>query len=268
MIIKEYRRPYSWTNQVTGKKTTVNVPMVELVCDQCQVEHTRVKKHYNKMQTNANFTKDFCNRCWQSLQNNLPERRQKNSEAQTRRYTNYQERKRTSESMKGKVNLGKNNAMTRPEIRKKVSVTRTALMQDSTFRKKFVQGSIDAWRRGSYNVVNDANCKCKWYTYIHSSGKEYRVQGTWELKFIEWLDQNNLTFDCHKGRLDYVDDHGIKRSYYPDFFVYEWNSYIDPKADHWYKKQYRKFELLNEQHPDKNIQVLTKQKLTDLGIQL
>jgi len=34
------------------------------------------------------------------------------------------------------------------------------------------------------------------------------------------------------------------------------------------KKQYRKFELLKEQHPDKSIQILTKQKLTNLGIQL
>ena len=82
------------------------------------------------------------------------------------------------------------------------------------------------------------------------------------------MDENNLRFECHKGRLDYIDDHGIVRSYYPDFFVYDWNSYVDPKADHWYKKQYRKFELLKEQHPDKNIQILTKQKLINLGIQI
>ena len=268
MIIKEYKKPYSWTSSVTGKKTTINELMIELMCDQCKAVHTRVKKQYIKMTANKNFTKDFCNKCWQSLQNNLTERRQKNSEAQTRRYADPAERKRTSESMKGKVNLAEKNAMKRADVRQRVSSTRTTMMQDPEFREKFRQGSIAAWRRGAYNVVNDANCRCKWHTYIHSSGKEYRVQGHWELKFIEWLDQNNLTFDCHKGRIDYVDDLGVRRSYYPDFFVYEWKSYVDPKADHWYKKQYRKFELLKEQHPDKNIQVLTKQKLINLGVQI
>ena len=192
------------------------------------------------MKNNTNFTKDFCNKCWQSLQNHLPDRRKKNSEAQTKRYEDVNERKKTSKSMKGKVNVGEKNAMKRPEVRRRVSITRTKLMKDPEFRKKFSQGSIDAWRRGAYEVINDANCRCKWYTYIHSSGKEYRVQGRWELKFIEWLDKNKYTFECHRGRLDYFDDEGVKRSYYPDFYVHDWNSYVDPKAEHWYKKTVQK----------------------------
>jgi len=268
MIHKEYQKPYSWTSSKTGKKITVNQLILEITCDQCSVIHNRVKKQYIKMKANINFTKDFCNRCWQAVQNNLLDRRQKNSNAQKRRYEDPAERKRTSESMIGKVNIGEKNAMKRPEVRQKVSKTRSKLMQDTEFRKKFSQGSINAWRRGAYKENNDANCKCKWHTYIHSSGKEYRVQGHWELKFIEWLDKQQLKFDCHRGRIDYIDDSGISRSYYPDFFVYEWNAYVDPKADHWYRIQYRKFELLKEQHPDIKIEILTKQKLINLGIEL
>lgn len=77
-----------------------------------------------------------------------------------------------------------------------------------------------------------------------------------------------MTFQCHRGRIPYTDDNGIVRNYYPNFYVYEWNTYVDPKADHWYKIQYRKFKLLKEQHPDKEIRVLTKRKLLELGINL
>jgi len=118
--------------------------MIELKCDQCGLTHSRVKKQYRKMKNNTNFTKDFCNKCWQSLQNNLPDRRKKNSEAQTKRYEDVNERKKTSKSMKGKVNVGEKNAMKRPEVRRRVSITRTKLMKDPEFRKKFSQGSIDA----------------------------------------------------------------------------------------------------------------------------
>lgn len=267
MIIKEYKKPYTWTSKKTGKLTTVQEHMIEFKCDKCGAEHSRTKKHYKKMKLNEHFNQDYCNKCWQGIQNNLPERRKKNSEAQKKRYADPKEREKTRLASKGN-NAGDKNAMKRPEVREKVSETRTELMKDSEFRQKFVQGSIDAWKRGCYTVVNDANHKTKWHIYEHSNGNEYRVQGTWELAFIEWLDKNNLTFECHKGRIPYTDDDGIERSYYPDFFVYEWNAYVDPKADHWYRKQYRKFELLKEQHPDKEIRILNKHKLLELGVKI
>jgi len=267
MIIHEFKKQYSWKSTKTEKVNTVNEPMLEIKCDCCDKVHNRVKKHYNKMKLNPLFDKDYCNVCWQGIQNRSPNRRRKNSEAQIRRYQDPLEREKTRVTSKGN-NAGDKNAMRRKEVRLKVSETRSRLMQDPDFRARFRQGSLNAWKRGAYTVTNDANCRCKWHTYKHSNGTEYRVQGTWELKFIQWMDENNLRFECHKGRLDYIDDHGIVRSYYPDFFVYDWNSYVDPKADHWYKKQYRKFELLKEQHPDKNIQILTKQKLINLGIQI
>lgn len=267
MIIQEYKKPYSWTNKKSAKKITVQEKMIEFTCDKCGVQHTRTANHYKKMKQNTTFDKDYCNKCWQKIQNNLPERRRKNSEAQKQRYKDPKEREKTRLASKGN-NAGNANAMKRPEVRKKVSESRSELMKDPEFRKKFSQPSIDAWARGCYSVVNDVNCKTKWHTYIHSNGKEYKVQGTWELKFIEWLDTNNLTFQCHRGRIPYIDDNGTVRNYYPDFYIYEWDAYVDPKADHWYKIQYRKFELLKEQHPDKEIRVLTKRKLLELGIKL
>lgn len=267
MIIKEYRKKYSYNSSKYNKIVVVNEKMLLLNCDQCGHEHSRVKKHYRKMKKNPHFTQDLCNKCWQSFQNKLPERRKKNSDAQKKRYLDPLERKKTRIASKGN-NSGDKNAMKREHVRKKVSETRSQLMKNPEFRKKFVQGTINAWKRGAYEIVNDVNCRTKWHVYIHSSGKEYRVQGTWELKFIQWLDENNLTFDCHKGRLPYIDVDGVERSYYPDFFVYEWNSYVDPKADYWYKKQYEKFELIKKQHPNKNIQILTKQKLLELGIKV
>lgn len=266
MIIQEYKRPYSSKNKKTGKVTVVNEPMIELKCDKCKKIHSRTRKHFRKMSKNSLFDMHYCNNCWAYIQNNRSDRKEKNRQGQIKRYAAMSDEEKKKIFGRPGANAGEKNAMKRPEVRAKVSATRSKLMEDPAFRQKFVQGSIDAWKRGAYTVVNDANCKTKWHEYKHSSGKIYKVQGTWELKFIEWLDKNNLSFECHQGRIPFIDDNGIERSYYPDFYVYEWKAYVDPKADHWYKKQHRKFELLREQHPDKEILVLTKQKLLNLGI--
>lgn len=265
MINREFKKEYSWTCKQSEKKITVREKMLELGCDKCGSHHTRTKKHYNKMKKNNLFVMDYCNSCWMSIQNNISDRKEKNRQAQLKRYADPAERARTSQASKGN-NSGNKNAMKRPEIRSRVSETRSELMKCEEYRKKFSQPSIDAWARGAYN--NAKSNRTHWHTYLHSSGIEYKVQGTWELAFVKWLDENNLKFDCHSGRIPYIDDIGVERSYYPDFYVYQWCAYVDPKADYWYRQQYRKFELLKEQHPDKDIRILNKQKLIELGVKI
>lgn len=265
MFIQYFKKPYSWTSKKTGKVTTVNETMVTLKCDKCKLEHFRVNNHYLKMKKNPLFDKDYCNRCWQGIQNNQPARIAKMREGVLRAYQKPEVLERLSKAMKG-VNLGEKNAMKRPEVRHAVSQTRSKLMEDPEFRKKFVAGSLAAWERGAYNNIKTG--LTKWYDYTHSSGKIYKVQGKYELAFIKYLDENNLKFECHRSKIPYIGDDGLTHHYFPDFYVYEWNSYVDPKATHWYKKQYRKFELLAEQHPDLLITVLTEVNLRKLGIKL
>lgn len=266
MKIGTFTKPYSWTSKKTAKITTTIEKMITLTCDTCTTQHVRNYKHYDKMKTNIAFDKDYCNKCWIKICNADPGKRQKNRDAQLKRYEDPAERLKTSIACKGK-NAGNTNAMKRPDIREKVSRTRTRLMKDPEFRAKFSQPAINAWSRGAYDNANTSG-RAHWHLYVHSNGTEYRVQGKYELAFIKYLDKNNLTFDCHKGKIPYVADDGLTHYYFPDFYVHEWRAYADPKATHWYRKQYRKFELLAKQHPTVDIRILTEDRLRKLGINL
>jgi hypothetical protein len=266
MIINEFTRLTQWTSKTTGKVTKVNESLVTLQCDKCGKEHSRTKKHFNKMLKSAYFDIHYCNNCWASVQNNIPERKEKNRQSQLNRFSDPAEIEKLRIACKGN-NAGSKNAMKRPSVRAKVSETRSKLMEDPAFRAKFKQGSIDAWARGAYDHV-ETQGRTVWHEYKHSDGTVYKVQGRYELKFIQWLDENDLTFECHQGRIPYISDDGLTHNYYPDFYVHEWGCYVDPKATHWYNIQYRKFELLKEQSPEVEIRILTEDKLRKLGIKL
>lgn len=268
MQIKEFRKEYSYYSKRFGRDIKTQEKMVELKCDACGEIHTRLLAHYKKMKKKfVEFDKDYCNKCWVPILNNRPERLKRMKDGLMAAYNNRPElREKMSNIVKGR-NAGDNNPMRRPEVRQKVSITRTKLMQDPVMREKFRQISLAAWARGCYDNV-DTSGYSNWHTYLHSSGKEYRVQGRYELAFIKYLDEQNLTFECHKGKIPYTDDVGNTHHYFPDFYVYEWNCYVDPKATHWFKQQYKKFEWLRIQHPEIEIRILTEDKLKRLGIRL
>ena len=168
-----------------------------------------------------------------------------------------------SKSMMGK-NKGDKNAAKRPEVRKKMSESRIRnVTSDPEYRKLTAEKVSKAWKDGKFDGVRVG--QCKWHKYAHSNGDEYKVQGTWELAFIKWLDDNNLEFTCHKGRIPYVLDEKNK-NYYPDFWVAKFDAYIDIKCKHFYDKN--KFDAIRECNPDIEVKILFKKDLLDLGVDL
>ncbi len=238
MIVEEFRRDRKEGN---GNNTfrIVKDKMVKLECDECREIHIRTKTHYIKMQKTypTLFIKDYCNACWRAILANRPEYKESLSKAATLFHTTKESvayRQNISKFHKGRI-CGEKNPMKNPETRQKVSATRTEMMKDPAEREKYVQGSIDAHARGVYIGI-DTSGRCKWYEYDHSNGTTYTVQGTWELKFIEWLDTNDIVFTCHEGRLPYFDGKYM-RNYYPDFYVPSMGGYVDIKSDYWHTKQ-------------------------------
>lgn len=266
MVLEEFRREI--TEKFKGRTRTIREKMIRLECEKCQSIHERTLKHYNNMKKKYGdlFNDDYCNSCWRPILSNRPEYKKSLSDGVKQAlYERGDEIKnKISKACKG-TKMGDENPMRRAEVRAKVSATRTAMMKDPEERQKYVQGSIDAHARGVYIGI-DTSGRCKWHTYQHSNGNKYKVQGTWELKFIEWLDNNNVEFECHKGRLPYVDGE-FTRNYYPDFFVPSMGGYIDVKSTYWYKKQQDKWKKLIEQYPGQ-ITVLTEYELRKLGIKL
>lgn len=268
MQVKEFRKQYSYYSKSKSRNIITQEKMIELQCDCCGEIHTRLLAHYKKMQTKfPEFDKDYCNKCWIPILNNRPEKIKKVKDGLVNAYNTRPElRQKISDIVKGR-HAGDKNPMKRSEVRKKVSETRSKLMLDPAYRAKFRQPSLDAWARGCYDNVNIGGY-ASWHTYQHSNGKQYKVQGRYELAFIKYLDENDMTFDCHKGKIPYVDDAGNTHHYFPDFYVHKWKCYVDPKATHWLKKQYKKFKWLSEQHPDIEIRVLTEDKLREIGVKV
>lgn len=260
MIVNEFVKITSW-----GKDKHIN-----LICDYCQIQHSRQLKHYNKMKSNPLWDMDYCNKCWRPKIYNTPEYLNKMRSGVKRAYENPELRKKISAIVTGR-NSGDNNPMKRQDVKNKVSKTRKELFEHPIFgpalKNKISLGCKEAWQAGKYIGANTSG-ESKWYDYQHSNGLIYKVQGQYELKFIAWLDSQGLEFLCHKGFIPYIDKQGVKRFYYPDFFVTDWNSYIDIKSSYWFHKQKDKWDCINEQCKDYKIKILMETELKNLGIKL
>ena len=69
--------------------------------------------------------------------------------------------------------------------------------------------------------------KAKRYEY-----KGENLQSSYELKVAIDLDNNNIKWEkCHKA-FPYIDCNNITRHYIPDFYLPEYNVYLDPKNDY------------------------------------
>lgn len=72
--------------------------------------------------------------------------------------------------------------------------------------------------------------RCKKISYISPSAGEIRLDGNWELVFAKYLDRENLTWNRNTTRFPYKDETGKDRTYTPDFWVEEWNTYVEVKG--------------------------------------
>jgi hypothetical protein len=254
---------------ITGYRIR-NYKMILLTCDLCGKTHDRLVSHYNKMKTNELFSKDFCNECWRPILNNRPDKIKKMREGLKKTWNSLEKRKKMSEKMKEVIMksgymFGENNPMKNKKTRKKVGATRSKNMTKEE-RKKYSKATKKAWEQGKF-IGKNTTGKCIWHDYVHSNGELYKVQGTWELKFIKWLDENNLEFKCHEDRINYIDDENNDRNYYPDFYIYKWESYVDIKSDYSFRGQKRKFEILKKTSTTP-IKLLFKNDLIKLGIKI
>ena len=100
-------------------------------------------------------------------------------------------------------------------------------------------------------------------------GKNYRktfpykgiiLESSYELAVAQELDKHNIVWNRPK-RLPWTDKNGKKHHYTPDFYLPEYNIYLDPKNDYLIKKDLTKIILCSLQN-DINIYMLSKLELT------
>lgn len=116
---------------------------------------------------------------------------------------------------------------------------------------------------------NNGLIKTKYFEIYCPYTKQYvKVQGTWQLKYAEYLNQNKINWiRSRKINLKYrLHEDDYLHTYYPDFYLPDVHQYIEIKG-YWWKSQdgrvddSKKMNKVIQQNSDKKIIILQKQQL-------
>lgn len=228
------------------------------ICDSCGDSFERLKKNHDAAKKRSVYNgMDICRKCVNKFVNNTDEYKRKQRESQLKLYESDPDRRiRISNTMlTNKVNFGEKNGMKKLDARKKVSESRKNMSVEN--RKIYSDAQRKAWADGKFADVKVG--RCKWYA-INTPNGPMKVQGTWELKYAEYLMENNIPFYAHRGRITYVDSTGILHSYYPDFYLPDEDRYVDIKAPYIYGMTTEKFELIRKQYPNLKLDIISYKK--------
>ena len=79
--------------------------------------------------------------------------------------------------------------------------------------------------------------------------KEITMDSSWEVELATWMDENQIKWiRSRKICLFWTDQNGETRRYYPDFFLPDYNVYLDPKNKYLQEKDKYKLEKVVEEH--------------------
>ena len=109
------------------------------------------------------------------------------------------------------------------------------------------------------NKVTQGKWHCSLARKMHYNYKNINLHGTWELKYAQFLDQNNILWERCKNSFSYVFENE-KRRYTPDFYLPQSDEYVEIKG---YKT--KKDEAKWEQFP-KKIVILREDDLKKMGV--
>lgn len=100
------------------------------------------------------------------------------------------------------------------------------------------------YQRTTFNNVKKVKIN-----YMMSNGTSIKLDSSWELEVATYLDKNHINWARPKNILYWFDDSGKKRKYTPDFFLENYNLYLDVKNPLKIKQDKRKIEILQSSYP-------------------
>lgn len=139
--------------------------------------------------------------------------------------------------------------------------------------KKYKSGEILIWNKGLTKDTDKriakivqsqkSNINCGGYRENsgigkHGKYKNIRCDSTWELAYILYCNDHNITIKRCNKRFDYYDNEGNKHRYYPDFIIND-NEIIEIKGH-----TDKKWELKQSIVEKENITVLYKNDMKDI----
>ena len=95
-------------------------------------------------------------------------------------------------------------------------------------KKNISLGMQKAVREGRHVTARPGGI-CKIFKRKDSSGKEVHIQGSWEMKFVEFLDSKKIYWTRNKIGFKYIFEFK-ERIYFPDFYLKDYDQYIEVKG--------------------------------------
>lgn len=90
--------------------------------------------------------------------------------------------------------------------------------------------------------------------YIKKDGTVVKLDSAWEEALAKRLDELNVLWERPRA-VKWIDTKGITRNYFPDFYLIEYDTFLDPKNPYAIKAQQEKINCLRTQL--KNLKILT-----------
>jgi len=132
--------------------------------------------------------------------------------------------------------------------------------QADNLRNKYISGELINPNKGKIKTDSEKEidrqaalksnhqrvCK-KTVEYICLDGSIVKLDSSWEVRLAKLLDENSIKWVRPKP-LPWIDKKGIKHNYFPDFYLLEYNVFLDPKNDYAIEVQRDKLKALSEQY--------------------
>lgn len=90
--------------------------------------------------------------------------------------------------------------------------------------------------------------------YLKKDGTIVQLDSSWEEALAIRLDELGIIWS-RPGPIQWVDEYDVKHNYFPDFYLLDFDLYLDPKGPYAFKSQINKIKCLTEQI--KNLIIIT-----------
>lgn len=136
----------------------------------------------------------------------------------------------------------------KPESKKKrrIKIEKSCLICESIFTTKTGKGERKTCSNDChYHLLSGKTGHTTHPEHNCMDGKTIILGSSWEKTIAIFLDEKNIIWTRPKS-LDYIDISGKQRKYFPDFYLPEYNIYLDPKNPMKIKKDQYKLDYFKD----------------------
>ncbi len=230
-------------------------------CDKCNKVFKSIgglKCHYKSCSKEKTVIDHICPKCGNYIKSNI------------KKHINYCDgsgtRKQKNEKNKIKIKIPWSKGLTKENnnslkklsdtLKLKYQTQETIKHTDKT-KKLLSEIILERYKNGWQSTAG----RCKKLDYHSEIAGDIKVDGGWELATAKYLDSINVNWVRNKKRFKYWNSiKNMESTYCPDFFVIDWNKYIEVKG---YKTE---LDEIKWTQFEEKLEVWDKNKLKSLGI--